>query len=764
MTTRVRQVSALLAVAVLSLSGSSAGHAAAARQRPHLASSMMVVKGDTRPNLQWTRQFGTDASDEAESVAVDPSGNATVVGYTSGTLPGQSSAGGLDAFIRRFGADGSERWTHQFGTAHDDVAYAVAVDNLGNAYVAGYTTGTLPGQKQAGGPDGFVSSYAADGTERWTRQFGSNRWDVAQSIAVDQAGHVFVAGYDLDSRNGDEDGFVKSFAAADGTAGWTISLSSTSFDDARSVAVDAGGDVLVGGAYNSMAFVGAYSADGSALWTSRFAGALVNGIAAGANGTAVVVGTSAGGGLPGQVALGGSDAFVRTYTSAGLEAWTSQFGSGADDAADAVAVNQAGDIFVVGSTAGALPGQASSGGSDAFVRAYHPDGTESWTTQFGSSGTDLAFGLAVDGAGNVIVAGPTSGALQGQANIGGSDAYVSSYGACQIVVRVDSSYTLMPVLGALQLGFQAAPENAGCSVTVASGTTSQALADLQAGVVNAAAVSRPLTTAEKATLYAWQIGGDAMVIAVQDSPAMGFISNITSAQVQGIYTGLITNWSALGGPDRPIVARSSLQNAEDRSDLLRLFGIGDAAEQATIAASGQPRLDSPYDQASAAIANPYQIVYTSMANAHRTGLKALTLDGVVAHSYTVQNGTYPAPRAFYLAMRKNSYSGTSLTDWGTVKAEDLINYTLSLPGQQAVGASLFVPAIIPSVQPIPDRDVNLDGAIGLADLGHISGRWGLTSTCPGWVRGDVNNDGAIGLADIGLILNWWGRVGFIPPN
>lgn len=764
MTRLTRQLLAGVVVAALGIGTFGPSGVLASRGPARLVVNRPSSEAGFTPLIRWTNEFGTTGNDDAESAAMDPYGNSYVAGYTAGALPGQTSQGGYDAFIRKYSPAGTQLWTVQFGTSADDVAFAVAVDASENSYVVGYTNGTLPGQVANGGADAFIRSYDASGNERWTRQFGGTDWDVAQSVAVGLDGEVFVSGYVLNARSGDEDGFVREFAASGGTPGWTISLSSPYFDDIRSVATDAQGNVIAGGAYDSSAFIGVYSADGSALWTTTIPGVIVNGVAAAIGGGAVVVGVSAGGALPGQVALGGSDAFVRVYSTSGAEQWTHQFGSTQDDAADAVAVGQAGDIVIAGSTAGALPGQTNSGGTDAFVTDYHSDGSSNWTVQFGTAGTDLAFGLAVDDEGNVIVAGPTSGALPGQTSIGGSDAYARSYSACQIIVHVDSSGSLMPVLGSAQLGFQALPSNAGCSVSVAAGTTSQVISALQAGTVDAAAISRPLTSAEKGTLFEWQIGGDAMVIAVQASPAMSFIANITSSQVTAIYDGTITNWSDLGGPNVPIVPRSGGLDAEDRADLLRLFGVSDSAEQATIAATGLPRLSSAYDEAAAAAANPYQLVYTSLADANMAGLKPLTLDGVQPSVYAVQNGTYPASRAFYLAMRKNSFAGAGLTDRPTVKAEDLVNYMLTTAGQQAVGVNGYAQAVVPATQPIPDRDVNLDSAIGLGDLGLILAAWGQTSTCPGWVRADVDNDGAIGLADLGRIINSWGVKGFVGPN
>ncbi|WP_233602404.1 SBBP repeat-containing protein [Corallococcus sp. CA047B] len=49
-----------------------------------------------------TRTLGTPAQDIAYGVAVDASGNTFVVGQTFGSLGGNTSAGGYDAFLARF--------------------------------------------------------------------------------------------------------------------------------------------------------------------------------------------------------------------------------------------------------------------------------------------------------------------------------------------------------------------------------------------------------------------------------------------------------------------------------------------------------------------------------------------------------------------------------------------------------------------------------------------------------------------------------------
>ncbi|MDM7325229.1 MAG: SBBP repeat-containing protein [Thermus sp.] len=58
--------------------------------------------------------------------------------------------------------------------------------------------------------------------------------------------------------------------------------------------------------------------------------------------------------------------------------WTRQFGTGSDDAALGVAVDNSGNIVVVGLTGGTLPGNgqthANAGWADAFVRKYNDSG------------------------------------------------------------------------------------------------------------------------------------------------------------------------------------------------------------------------------------------------------------------------------------------------------------------------------------------------------------------------------------------------------
>lgn len=146
------------------------------------------------PTIAWIRQFGSSGEDRAYGIGVDSSGNVYAAGYTYGTLPGEAPSGGLDAFICKYGGSGSVLWIRQFGTSSNDYAWSVAVNSSGSAYVAGTTSGIFTEQTTLGGADAYIRQYDSSGSALWTRQFGSSSDDIAYGIAADSSGNAYVAG------------------------------------------------------------------------------------------------------------------------------------------------------------------------------------------------------------------------------------------------------------------------------------------------------------------------------------------------------------------------------------------------------------------------------------------------------------------------------------------------------------------------------------------------------------------------------------------
>jgi hypothetical protein len=408
----------------------------------------ILRKYDASGNEAWTRQFGSPRfTTRAVGAAVDTAG-VYVTGFTTGTLPGQTSGGNSDPFVRTYDVSGNEVWTRQFAGAGPASDFAQAVDSDGNLYVVGKTFGSMPGHTNAGdtlspeaGADAFVRKYDAIGNEVWTRQFGTSASDQANGVAADFSG-VYVVGQTAgtlpgQANAGGVDAFVRKYDG-DGNEVWTRQFGAFSSDAAVGVAVDSSGVYVAGqivapttdefGRGNFEAFLRKYDASGSEAWRRQFGTSgfdRADAVAVNASG-AYVAGRTAGT-FPGQTSAGSTDAFVRKYDSSGIDAWTRQFGTSSDDLAFGIAVDASG-IFVVGRTGATLPGQTSAGAADAFVRTYDANGNEEWTRQFGSSGFDQAIGVSADVSG-VFVVGAVNGTLPGETSAGSSDAFVRTYDA-----------------------------------------------------------------------------------------------------------------------------------------------------------------------------------------------------------------------------------------------------------------------------------------------------------------------------------------------
>ncbi|HVU02592.1 MAG TPA: SBBP repeat-containing protein [Polyangiaceae bacterium] len=342
----------------------------------------------------WVRQFGGPNVDEARGLAIDSAGALYVGGTVGGEDPGGPAidGGSYDAYVRKMTPTGGILWTRQFGSAGDDVVFSVAADPRGGVAVSGIATAALPGQTAAGAWDVFVRLYDADGTELWTRQFGSAGYDFG-SVAVDSNGNVIVSG--------------------------SLEFGETAEND--------GG---LGGA-----FVRKYDPNGTLLWTRRIAGATpdgqqdVVGSASADSAGNVYFGGATRIGLPGFQNAGGEDAVMRKWDASGAEQWTVQFGTTLDDRITAIDAVPGGGVAIAGRTFGALPTQTSSGGADAFVAKYAANGAEIWTRQFGTAFMDAATSVRVDENGAVLSAGTTTGTLPGATTAGSADGFVRIYDA-----------------------------------------------------------------------------------------------------------------------------------------------------------------------------------------------------------------------------------------------------------------------------------------------------------------------------------------------
>ena len=116
-------------------------------------------------------------------------------------------------------------------------------------------------------------------------------------------------------------------------------------------------------------------------------------------------------------------------------------------------------------------------------------------------------------------------------------------------ISIDGSTSMVLINEALKTSFL--NTYPGSVVNTAATGSDNGIQALLGGSVNLAAISRPLTAAEQSQgLGAVPVARDRIAIVVGASNP--FRRSISSSQLQRIFRGEISNWSSVGGPDRPI--------------------------------------------------------------------------------------------------------------------------------------------------------------------------------------------------------------------
>jgi hypothetical protein len=382
---------------------------------------------------EWVARYNGpgNAYDAASAIAIDNAGNVYVAGPSSGAGPFEDYA------TVKYDSLGVEQWVARYNGQFNyaDIATAIALDSAGNVYVTGQSDGITTWEDYA------TVKYDASGIEQWVARYNGpgNDYDAAYAIAVDAACNVYVTGQSDASYTCDtsEDYATVKYNSS-GVEQWVARFNGpgNSTDWASALVLDVAGNIYVTGG-STGAGTGfdyatvKYDASGVEQWVARYDGP-VNGydvayaIAVDNAGYIYVTGYSVGSGTS-------NDYATVKYDSLGVEQWVARYngpGNGTDWAG-AIAPDAADNVFITGRSAG------SGTGYDYATVKYNASGVEQWVARYNGSGNgwDQANAIAVDAVGNVYVTGYSTGS-------GTSEDYATvkynSLGVEQWVMRYDA--------------------------------------------------------------------------------------------------------------------------------------------------------------------------------------------------------------------------------------------------------------------------------------------------------------------------------------
>jgi uncharacterized delta-60 repeat protein len=364
-----------------------------------------LIKTDQNGEGVWSMTFGGTGRDEGNCVQQTSDGGYIVAGFT-----GSFGAGEYDAYLIKTNQNGEEVWSRTFGGAYWDYAYSVQQTTDGGYILAGFTTVYGVGRDD----DVYLIKTNANGEEVWSRTFGGEGLDQAGTVQQTSDGGYIIAGRTESFGAGWDDVYLIK-TDADGHEVWSRTFGGIHQDSARSIQQTSDGGYIVAGFTNSFGagledvYLIKTDANGDAVWTKTFGGAMMEGASSvqqTSDGGYIVAGStfSSGAGL--------EDVYLIKTDANGDEVWSRTFGG--TEYEQALSVQQTCDGgYIVAGLATSFGAQV----RDVYLIKTDPNGDEVWSRTFGGAGWNYAYSVQQISDGGYIVAGFTEAFGAGSSDV-----------------------------------------------------------------------------------------------------------------------------------------------------------------------------------------------------------------------------------------------------------------------------------------------------------------------------------------------------------
>lgn len=417
------------------------------------------------PNVFWATYFGGSDAEYARNVALDSDNNAYFTGVTASTnFPAQGGYSNTrtgnsgDWFVIKLAPAGTRVWATYYGGNDYDDAFGVTIDNANNVVVGGRTgSNNFPisvgafQTSRAGDWEGAIVKFNAAGTRQWATFYGGTSWEVLFGIAT-SGSDIYVTGHTGSSNlpilnayqttiQSSFDAFVAKFSSS-GSLLWGTYFGGSEREDGLACATDASGNVYVSGFTESSTnfpllnaqqstygggrdgFAAKFNTSGSLQWSTFHGGSGRDDAytcTVDASGNMYIAGVTQSPNMPTQNAAqntggGAQDAYLVKYNTSGVRQFSTYCGGGFYDWALALTNDPFGNIYMAGLTASnnfptLFSIQTHGGSEDFFVVKYRTNGTRVFSTYYGGSGIDAAFGVAIGSDGDLYISGQSSGSF-----------------------------------------------------------------------------------------------------------------------------------------------------------------------------------------------------------------------------------------------------------------------------------------------------------------------------------------------------------------
>jgi hypothetical protein len=162
-------------------------------------SDICLVSWNPQDGKRWARLYGGSGNDLISSIAVDQSDNIYICGTSTSDwdhyTPGNLNTGQGDILVVKLDTDGNLVWVKLIGSPGNDEATGIALDPSGNVFITGYSDGDLSGYINQGKEDIIVAKLSPEnGDLLWLEGLGSAEHDIGSAICIDNQNDIIVTG------------------------------------------------------------------------------------------------------------------------------------------------------------------------------------------------------------------------------------------------------------------------------------------------------------------------------------------------------------------------------------------------------------------------------------------------------------------------------------------------------------------------------------------------------------------------------------------
>ncbi len=197
------------------------------------SNDIYVLKLEASGDATWTKTYGGDYDDRANSIQQTTDDGYIVAGYTN------SFGTNGDAYILKLNASGDATWTKTYGGDYDDRANSIQQTADGGYIAAGYTS------SGTGNHNVYIIKLKEDGSLDWEKNFGGENWTEANCIQQTADGGYIVAGY-IRSGTGDRNVYILKLKG-DGSLDWERSFGGVDWEEANCIQQVADGGYITAG-------------------------------------------------------------------------------------------------------------------------------------------------------------------------------------------------------------------------------------------------------------------------------------------------------------------------------------------------------------------------------------------------------------------------------------------------------------------------------------------------------------------------------------